>query len=299
MKKLIFYHHSVSPKIIEQAKKVSEIGEIKWEKFPDTWPHPFIKQAEQIEDRDVVFIANLAKPETLFEQLAVIYALPMHLARTFNIIIPFYPVGTMERVSVYGEIATAKSFARMLSATPMSPIITIIDIHAQPGQFYFDDNRIRPKLVSAMPLLKERIKRIMGLHFTTIAFPDDGAHKRFGKMFPEYPHIICNKVRMSNGKKVVTIKEGKPKGRHVIIVDDLIQTGGTLIECRNALIKAGASAVSAYATHGVFPENSWKNFGDLFGSVWITDSCPDTVKKIKSNRHFETLSLAPLIAKLL
>ncbi|KKP84125.1 MAG: ribose-phosphate pyrophosphokinase 3, chloroplastic [Candidatus Moranbacteria bacterium GW2011_GWF1_35_5] len=152
-------------------------------------------------------------------------------------------------------------------------------------------------MVSAIPLLKERIKSIENL---AIAFPDDGAYKRFGKMFPEYPHIICNKVRMSDGEKIVTIKEGAVEGKHVIIIDDLVQTGGTLLECREVLLHSGAKEVSAYATHGVFPKDSWKNFlPNLFSHIWITDSCPDTIKKISAEKEFEILSLAPSIAEII
>lgn len=56
------------------------------------------------------------------------------------------------------------------------------------------------------------------------------------------------------------LKEGNPEGRHVVIVDDLVQSGSTLIECQKMLAERGAAKVSAYVTHGVFPEDSWKRF---------------------------------------
>ena len=61
-----------------------------------------------------------------------------------------------------------------------------------------------------------------------IAFPDDGAHKRFGKMFQSYPNVICIKVREGD-KRIVTIKEGQEyvKDAHVFIIDDLVKTGNT------------------------------------------------------------------------
>lgn len=296
-KKLIFYHHS----IVEMASEVcrltgAEPGTISWKNFSDGWPNLFIEDAEKIRGRDVVFIANLQHLESLAEQVWMMYALPMHGAKSFRIVIPFYPVGTMERVSVYGEIATAKSLARMLSAIPRSPTITLVDIHALQMQFYFDDS-VMIELESAIPLLKQRI---LGMNDIAIAFPDDGACKRFGKMFPQYPIIICNKVRLADGKKVVTIKEGDPKGKHVIIVDDLTITGGTLIECRNALMGQGAKKVSAYVTHGVFAERSWEKFSDgLFDHIWFTDSCPGTYEETRHKSSFEVFSLAPIIAGLL
>jgi ribose-phosphate pyrophosphokinase len=298
-KKIIFAHHTIM-KLAENVARIAdaEIGQISWKNFGDSWPKIFIEKADQVKKRDVVFIANFEKPETLFEQFAILYGMPMHLVHSFKVIIPFYPVGTMERVTEYGEIATAKTLAVMLSAIPRSPIITIFDIHALQMQFYFDDDRVMPELVSAIPLLLERIKYLDNI---AIAFPDDGAYKRFGTMFPQYPKIICNKVRMPDGTRVVTIKEGDPIGKHVVSVDDLTQTGGTQLECRVALMKAGAREVSAFVTHGVYANDSWKKFigPNLFKHVWFTDSCPSTVEATKSIPEFEVLSLAPLIAQLL
>merc|ERR1712066_1224764 len=90
-----------------------------------------------------------------------------------------------------------------------------------------------------------------------IAFPDDGAHKRFKSKFAGFPMIICNKVR-DGDKRLVAIKEGEPKACHCVIVDDLVQSGGTLLECAKPLKEGGASKVSCWCTHGVFPKESWK-----------------------------------------
>lgn len=66
---------------------------------------------------------------------------------------------------------------------------------------------------------------------------------------------------MREGKnRIVKLKEGDPAGKHVVIVDDLVQSGSTLIECQKVLAARGASRVSAFATHGVFPNRSWKRF---------------------------------------
>lgn len=67
-------------------------------------------------------------------------------------------------------------------------------------------------------------------HYTN-AFAVDGAHKRFYDLFPNFPHpAICAKVR-DGDRRVVKLKEGDVQGKHIVIVDDLVQSGGTLIEC--------------------------------------------------------------------
>ena len=105
-------------------------------------------------------------------------------------------------------------------------------------------------------------------------------------------------VRNRMTATIVTIKEGDPHERHVVIVDDLVMTGGTILETAKVLHDAGALSVSAYVTHGVFPEDSWQRFtANMFNRVWITDSCQTTVEIADSLDHFQILSLAPLITQ--
>ncbi|GJR06435.1 ribose-phosphate pyrophosphokinase 4-like protein [Tanacetum coccineum] len=210
------------------------------------------------------------------------YALPKLFISSFTLVLPFFPTGTSERMEEEGDIATAFTLARFLvqpfaiSRRGVPTIVEFIDIHC--------------------PAI-------------SIAFPDDGAWKRFHKQLQHFPMIICAKVREGD-QRIVRIKEGDPKGRHVVIVDDLVQSGGTLIECQvmklkqKVLAEHGATKVSAYVTHGVFPKRSWERFAHDKGGnpdngltyFWITDSCPLTVKEVKNKPPFEVLSLASSIA---
>merc|ERR1712039_726114 len=140
----------------------------------------------------------------------------------------------------------------------------------------------------------------------SICFPDDGAHKRFKKYFKEYPLIICGKERDTHDalKRKVKVKDGDAQDRHCVIIDDLVQSGGTLIECAKGLQAGGASRMSCWVTHGIFPNESWKKFteGDgqgLIHKFWITDSVPHVASVVDGQGPFEVLSLAPEIGKLL
>ncbi|GFO01271.1 ribose-phosphate pyrophosphokinase 4-like, partial [Plakobranchus ocellatus] len=143
----------------------------------------------------------------------------------------------MERVDAEGLIATAKTLATLLSAIPLSAKgpaqIIIYDIHALQERFYFSDNVI-PRLETAVPLLQHELHGLeeQGEQLA-FAFPDDGAYKRFHLLFPEDEDklIVCAKRRVEGNSKVVTVKDGNPQGKHVVIIDDLVQTGGTLQEC--------------------------------------------------------------------
>ena len=161
--------------------------------------------------------------------------------------------------------------------------------------------RVIPVLVSAIPLLLEVLRKRHANEKIAIAFPDEGSQKRFGRDFNSYPQIICSKVREGD-KRVVKVKEGEAEGMHVFIVDDLVKTGGTLIECKNVLLVNKAASVSAWVTHAVFPQESWKRFTktgpDQFRHFYTTDSCPTVSKVLQGKAPFEVLSLASSIANI-
>ena len=276
-----------------------ELAEILWRNFEDGFPNIKIEHAKSLRNNHIFFLASFDSPGEIFKQLSVIYELPRLSIESMTVVLPFFPTGTMERVEEEGEVATAATLARLLSNTPISksgPIQVIIyDIHALQERFYFSDNVI-PRLETAIPILKERIGNLKNI---AIAFPDEGAWKRFGKMFGEFSLIICHKVR-KNERRKVSIKEGDPAGKHVVIVDDLIMTGGTISECTNALTKAGAESISAYVTHGVFPNRSWEKFiGSDFNKFWITNSCPRSASALQNKPPFEVLSLEKSIIEII
>ena len=100
----------------------------------------------------------------------------------------------------------------------------------------------------------------------------------------------------------VTITDGCPKDKHVVIVDDLVQTGGTLYECGKALKSEGAKNVACFVAHGVFPNESWQRFasgGDrsVFKPFRLTNSIPKVTNSLPSDDVFKVLDLLPQIIK--
>ncbi|XP_021292732.1 ribose-phosphate pyrophosphokinase 4-like [Herrania umbratica] len=283
-----------------------ELRSINWRTFEDGFPNLFIPNAHGIRGQHVAFLASFSSPAVIFEQLSVIYALPKLFISSFTLVLPFFPTGTSERMEDEGDVATAFTLARILSNIPTSrggpTSLVTFDIHALQERFYFGDN-ILPCFESGIPLLKNRLQQLPDSDNISIAFPDDGAWKRFHKQLQHFPTIVCNKVRIGD-QRIVRIKEGEAAGRHVVIVDDLVQSGGTLIECQRVLAANGAAKISAYVTHGIFPNRSWQRFERDNGGhpengltyFWITDSCPQTVKAVMSKPPFEILSLAGSIA---
>lgn len=102
--------------------------------FDDGFPNLFIKNAHDIRGQHVAFLGSFSSPSVIFEQLSVIFALPMLFCASFSVVLPFFPTGSFERIEEEGDVATAFTLARMLSNTPISrggpTSLVIYDIHA-------------------------------------------------------------------------------------------------------------------------------------------------------------------------
>jgi len=275
-----------------------KLGDIKWGRFPDGYPGIYIEKQRKIRRMDVAFLASLEDPAYIFGQLAAAITIAGYGVKRFRFILPFFPTAFMERADDEGQVITADTLAQIISLLPVNsrPEVVIYDIHALQLKSYFAKHvviRLKSALKYFLPVLENYGE-------VSVCFPDYGSRKRFSKPFGKYPQIVCEKVRGTGaeaGKRVVKIIEGDPRGRHVVIVDDAIMTGGTTLECRNALIAAGASKVSAYVTHGRFAQDSWRKFLDAgFEKIWITDSCPMQAAVVNTVKPFEVISLAESIA---
>lgn len=292
-------------KRIARGSENIELKAIQWSQFESGFPNLFIPNAYGIRGHHVAFLASFSSPAVIFEQMSIIYALPRMFVSSFTLVLPFFPTGTMERMEDEGDVATAYTLSRILSNIPKSrggpTSLVIFDIHALQERFYFGDG-VMPFFESGIPLLRQRLQELPDASEVSIAFPDEGAWKRFGRQLQHYPVIICTKVR-DGDKRIVKLKEGNPEGRHVVMVDDLVNTGSTLIECQRLLSSLGASKVSAYVTHGIFPQRSWERFShkegdgpnEGFTHFWITDSCQPTVTAVQGKRPFEIISIADTI----
>eukprot|EP00992_Anisonema_acinus_P013450 TRINITY_DN8742_c0_g1_i1.p1 TRINITY_DN8742_c0_g1~~TRINITY_DN8742_c0_g1_i1.p1 ORF type:complete len:199 (-),score=51.48 TRINITY_DN8742_c0_g1_i1:247-843(-) len=195
----------------------------------------------------------------------------------------------MERVDHEGQIATAMTLSRMLSVAPLTqqgPVkFVIFDIHALQTRFYFQDS-ILPCLLSAMPRFLRELEREHVAEKIAIVFPDDGSKKRFSTFFPaHFEKVVCSKMRVGD-ERLLKVTEGDPSGRHCFVVDDLVQSGGTLINCNVEMRALGAARVSAFVTHGVFPNESWRKFTPPHSNwdiVYITDTIPTIAQTMLSN----------------
>ena len=234
--------------------------------------------------------------DVTWSQFQVMIVLLQSFIESLTVVLPFYPVGTMERVVPEGEVATANTYAQMFSTLPSCGRPTRLmtyDIHTLQNRFYLSGATLA-SLHTTIPCL---LPLLGPAGVDAVAFPDDGAAKRFKHMFDadRYAIIVCGKVR-DGDKRVVTVQDGDATGRRVVVVDDLVQTGGTLYECGAKLLELGAASVSAFVAHGVFPRDAWRRFArggdrDVFSKFYVTNSIPTTTDRLPKNDVFEVIDL--------
>lgn len=271
--------------------------DLRFETFADWWPNLFIDDVkEDVEHKDVTYIWDFSRPENMFMNYCAIKWILDYYANKVRVIMPYFPVWTMERIDTKWQVATAKYFADIMSSLPgwreAKTSIHIFDIHALVERFLFDSNKVNAEMHTAMSLLKKEIEWKM------IVFPDEWAEKRFWKDFSKNEKIICSKVR-SWDKRIVTIKEWNPKWRDVIIIDDLIQTWATIIETSQVLKQAWANSVISYATHWVFPNDSYVELAKHVDKLLVTDSIPKNIDRAKNIPNMEVLSIKEAVEKII
>lgn len=273
-------------------------------KFPDGTPNINVG-CDRVEG-DLVFMMDM-DTQHWFDYLSALFTLARKKSGkgALTVVIPYFSTGTMEREDNIGDVPTALTSARFLTciANASKGYLDLLtfDIHAPTTQYYFGDE-VRPRFVSGLPLMLQRLREMRAREHIAIVYPDEGAWKRFhGQVsafgFGADDEIVCTKVREGDARRV-SLKEGTPVGRHCVIIDDIVQSGRTLIETKKVLEQHGAACVSAYATHGVFPNRSWQKLaGAGFAKFWICDSVPSSAAAVRDVPPFEVIPLAPVIVE--
>jgi phosphoribosylpyrophosphate synthetase len=264
-------------------------GYINWSSYADNTPNIKMNKetVKRLKDGKVIFFAYFSfnEPTTatsIVSQLLFLNSLNHYGVAEINIVLPYFPVGTMERIVGEGEIPTAYSLAHMLNMIPSGASknkLYVFDIHALCSRFFFHTNTI-PVLISMMPNYLNEMKATSTKNSgkSIVVFPDDGAKKRFEKLITkEYITITCSKIRVGVNR-IVKITDGLEKlfntsGEgirspklsqkiNLFLIDDLVQTGGTLVETFKGLVPelvdggypVGNINCYTVVTHSVFPD---------------------------------------------
>src|SRR6185369_1102064 len=202
-------------------------------------------------------------------------------AYRLSMVMPFFGYSTMERSVRTGEVVTAKTRARLLSSIPMASRGTqvfLLDLHVDPIAHYFEGG-IRPIHVYGKTLVMAAARRLGGTDFV-LACTDAGRAKWVESLANDL-NVAAAFVykRRHDDATAVTGVSAQVAGKRVVIYDDMIRTGGSLVSAARAYRDAGAVAIDAIATHGLFPGDSLARIADsgLLGRIVVTDSHPRAV----------------------
>jgi len=277
-----------------------EIGTIEKKVFPDGEVYHRIKS--DISDKDVILIGGSCSDSDTLETFDLACAMVKYGARSLTIVMPYYGYSTMERSAIDGEVVTAKTRARLFSAIPLSPRgnrIILFDLHSDGITYYFE-GAIRPFHLYARPIILNAIKEITDGKDFVLASTDAGRAKWVQSMANELgvrPSFVFKK-RIDGSRTEVTAVNAQVENKHVVIYDDMIRTGSSLINAARAYLDSGAIKVSAIATHGLFPDDSLEKLKNtnLFEKIICTDSHPRAVLLEKDFKGFlEIKSISEII----
>jgi len=256
-----------------------ETGSVTRKTFPDG--EHYLRIDSDPADRDVVLVGGTPDDHSTLELYDLANGLVTLGAYRLRMVMPFYGYSTMERAVKTGEVVKAKTRARMLSSIPQASRGTqvfLLDLHVDAIAHYFEGG-IRTIHVYGKPLV---IAAARGLQCDVLACTDAGRAKWVESLANDMavPAAFVYKRRADDGEPEVTGVSAEVTGKRVVIYDDMIRTGGSLMNAARTYLDAGATSIDALATHGLFPGDSLARLRDsgLFGSIWVTDSHPRVVE---------------------
>ncbi|WP_374010021.1 ribose-phosphate diphosphokinase [Leifsonia sp. LS-T14] len=252
---------------------------------------------ESVRGSDAFVIQSHTSPinEWLMEQLIMVDALKRASAKRITVVAPFYPYARQDKKGRGREPISARLVADLFKAAGADRIMSV-DLHAAQIQGFFDGPVDH---LFAMPVLLEHMKRELDPSTLTVVSPDMG-RVRVADIWSDKlgaPLAIIHKRRDPLVPNQVSVHEivGDVNGRVCLLVDDLIDTGRTIVKAAEALKEAGATGVVVAATHAVFSDPAVELLqSDAIDSVVVTDTLP--LPEHKRWEGLTVLPIAPLLA---
>ncbi|MCT6879637.1 MAG: ribose-phosphate pyrophosphokinase [Commensalibacter sp.] len=258
----------------------------------------FVEIFENVRGEDVFVIQSTSYPtnDNLMELLIMLDALRRGSARRITAVMPYFGYARQDRKSGPRTPISAKLVANLLVEAGANRILTL-DLHAGQIQGFFD---IPVDNLYAAPLFTRDIKEVYG-HKTDlmVVSPDVGGVVRARQLAKRLnvDLAIIDKRRERAGVSEVMNVIGDVKGRNCLLVDDIIDSGGSLCNAAEALMKSGATAIDAYVTHGVLAGEATQRIkNSVIGSLTLTDSILMT-DKVRAVPNIRQITLANLLGK--
>ncbi|GAB1445508.1 MAG: ribose-phosphate pyrophosphokinase [Cyclobacteriaceae bacterium] len=266
------------------------LGEVKYQQFSDGEMSPFIM--ESVRGHDVFIVQSTFAPaDNFMELLLMIDASKRASAENVNVIIPYFGYARQDRKDKPRVSIAAKLIANLLSAAGASRVMTF-DLHADQIQGFFDIpvDHLDGNYIFVPYLKSLNLKNIM------FASPDVGGIKRarsFAKFF-DAELAVCDKYRKEANKVESMRLIGEVEGKDVVLVDDLVDTAGTICKAAALLKEKGARSVRAVCTHPVLSGGAYET---IENSVLDEIAVTDTIPLKKKSKKIKVLTVSDLFAK--
>ncbi len=252
---------------------------------------------ENVRGSDAFVIQSTCTPvnDNIMELLLMIDALKRSSARRVTAVIPYYGYGRQDRKVQPRVPISSKIVADILEVTGANRILTI-DLHAGQIQGFFN---IPVDHLYAMPVILDYIKKNYSLENIVVVSPDAGGVERaraFAKRLSCSLAIIDKRREEANVCEIMNVI-GDVKGKDTILLDDLIDTAGTIVQGADVLKKNGARSVIAACSHAVLSGHAVERINDsVLETLIVSNTIPLDSKKAKCNK-IKVLSVAPLIGE--
>jgi ribose-phosphate pyrophosphokinase len=257
----------------------------------------FVQIQENVRGSDVFIIQSTSFPanDHLMELLIITDALRRASARRITAVVPYFGYARQDRKVGSRSPISSKLVANLITRAGVDRVMTL-DLHAEQIQGFFD---IPTDNLYASPVMVRDIKERFDLTSVMVVSPDVGGVARARGLAKRInaPLAIIDKRRERAGESEVMNVIGDVAGYTCILVDDIVDSGGTLVNAADALLANGAKEVSAYISHGVLSGGAAARITDSrLKELVITDSILPT-EAVSKAANIRTLSIAPLIAE--
>lgn len=284
-------------KVLAQAPTGWENGSITIRDFPDG--EHYHRITSNVSGKEVVLIGGTIDDKETLELFDIANGCIQNGAQCLNIIIPYFGYSTMERAVKTGEVVKAKNRAILFSALPTTAAgnkVIMIDLHVDGITYYFESN-VRPvHLYGKLIVRNAALELSQGRPFV-MASTDAGRAKWVESLANDLgvQAAFVFKRRLSGEETQITAISANVEDCMVIIYDDMIRTGGSLLHAAQAYADAGASSIAVITTHGIFAGDGFEKIRNsgLIQQVVCTDTHPNALQI--NDPMLTVKSVAPLI----
>lgn len=254
-----------------------EAGAVEVKLFPDG--ERYLRIDTPVDGRDIILVGGTISDAATLTLYDLASAAVKYGARQLTLVVPYFAYATMERAVRAGEVVTAKTRARLLSTIPPACYgnrVVLLDLHSEGIPHYFEGD-LTAVHVYGKPIIREVARRLGGDDFV-LACTDAGRAKWVESLANDMgvmPAFVY-KRRLSGSETAVAAVNAQVAGRRVIIYDDMIRTGSSLLGAARAYRDAGASSLAVITTHGLFPGDAFDRIhgSGLFTDIVCTNSHP-------------------------